>query len=207
MRAMVAAEALWKGKCDAWADDFPPEYLHRAHGKNQSHKDLLRPRHLQVPDKDAWQDGVDPIADADDGGVNVDQGDGGVGVDAAALAAGVAGVEVLRRPALADEEDEETRAEKLRDDEGGPDDDAMQGFNRQAEQHDRNRSFDGHVGNHVNMFTEPPELSPSALLSRWEERARGLPSEPLESLLLGGCSTHVVQSRGGHPPSRRQHGI
>lgn len=168
MRAIVAAEALWEGKCDARADAFMRQYSHRAHGENQPDEDLLRPGHLQVPDQDAWQDGVDPIADADDGGVDVDQRDGGDRVDAATLAAGVPGVEILRRPALADEEDEEARAEELGDDEGGPDDDAVQRLNRQAEQHDRDRGFDGHVGNDVDVFTEPPELSPSALLSEVE---------------------------------------
>lgn len=59
---------------------------------------------------------------------------------------------------MEDEQEEEEGAEDFRDHNVHPDDDSMSFDDGQAEKHNSDACFDGHVGNHVDWLATPPPL-------------------------------------------------
>ena len=68
--------------------------LHRSHGQNYSHEELLSLFHLQFPDKEEGQDRKDPIPCTGDGGVGIRRINGDLRIDARSFGAGELGPEV-----------------------------------------------------------------------------------------------------------------
>ena len=68
------------------------------------------------------------------------------------------GPEVRRWPALEYKQEKEEGAVELGNDDGDPDYEAVAALDRKAEEHDRDGSFDRHVGEDVDRFTGPPPL-------------------------------------------------
>lgn len=119
---------------------------HCAERQDQGNHSFLTFGHLQVPDEEPGKDRKDPVADASDGRVCVGSVDGDFGVHACAFAARVSSPEVGRRATLKYEKEEEDGRVQLCDDDCGYYGEAVCVVDCEAQQHDGDAEFDGHIG-------------------------------------------------------------
>ena len=107
---------------------------------------------MQTPNEDAWYDREDPVADASDRRVSVDDIHRDFGSNAGSTTARVPGPEKGGRLALENEEDEEGSAEDFRDNQDDVNRDSYRGLGmlgREAQELETDARLYRHVRQHV----------------------------------------------------------
>ena len=142
----------WDGQFDA-EEGRVGEDLHCTERQDQGDHGLLAFGHLQVPDEEPGKDSKNPVADASDGRVCVGSVDGDFGAHAGAFGAGELGPEVGRWATLKYEKEKEDGRVHLCDDDCGYYGEAVRVVDCEAQQHDGDAEFDGHIGEDIGWLT------------------------------------------------------